>query len=97
MKKNADITGTGSLKPDHGDLKSDNEFELPNMEKSSTSTHAEYPIAQEALDPIEALGMPHWRKVEKKLKRRLDLTLMPMLWVLYFHNYLDRNNIASGT
>lgn len=31
---------------------------------------------------------------EKRLVRKLDLTLMPMVWVLYLFNYLDRNNIA---
>jgi hypothetical protein len=36
-----------------------------------------------------------YRAVEKKLVRKLDLTLVPMLWVLYLFNYLDRNNIAS--
>ena len=35
-----------------------------------------------------------WLRREKKLVRRLDFTLMPMVWVLYLFNYLDRNNIA---
>lgn len=35
-----------------------------------------------------------WLQREKKLVRRLDFTLMPMVWVLYLFNYLDRNNIA---
>lgn len=35
-----------------------------------------------------------WIKREKKLVRRLDMTLMPMVWFLYLFNYLDRNNIA---
>jgi hypothetical protein len=37
---------------------------------------------------------PEWISREKKLVRKLDLTLMPMVWVLYMFNYLDRNNIA---
>jgi hypothetical protein len=39
---------------------------------------------------IERLGIPDWRNLEKKLVRRLDLTLVPMLWILYVTNYLDR-------
>lgn len=35
-----------------------------------------------------------FRKREKKLVRKLDMTLMPMVWILYLFNYLDRNNIA---
>ena len=37
---------------------------------------------------------PEWRRKEKKLVRRLDMTLMPTVWILYLFNYLDRNNIA---
>lgn len=35
-----------------------------------------------------------WRAAERKIVRKLDLTLMPMVWILYMFNYLDRNNIA---
>lgn len=35
-----------------------------------------------------------WRATERSLVRKLDLTLVPMVWLLYFFNYLDRNNIA---
>jgi hypothetical protein len=34
------------------------------------------------------------RKMEKRIVRKLDMTLMPVVWVLYFFNYMDRNNIA---
>jgi hypothetical protein len=34
-------------------------------------------------DELEALGIPNWREVERKVVRRLDMTLMPCLWVLY--------------
>lgn len=34
------------------------------------------------------------RKLEKSLVRKLDMTLMPVIWILYLLNYLDRNNIA---
>lgn len=37
---------------------------------------------------------PEWKKTEKSLVRKLDMTLMPVVWVLYIFNYLDRNNIA---
>ncbi|GKT52674.1 major facilitator superfamily transporter [Colletotrichum tofieldiae] len=46
--------------------------------------------------PIEALGLEDWQKLEKKLVRRLDMTLMPMLWVLYLFNYLDRASISQA-
>jgi hypothetical protein len=34
------------------------------------------------------------RVMEKRIVRKLDMTLMPAVWVLYFFNYMDRNNIA---
>ncbi|KAM0277432.1 hypothetical protein ACHAQH_005796 [Verticillium albo-atrum] len=46
--------------------------------------------------PIEALGIPNWRELEKKIVKRLDMTLMPCLWVLYLFNYLDRASIAQA-
>jgi len=47
-----------------------------------------------AVNPLDALGMDDWRAVEKKVVKRLDMTLLPMLWILYLSNYLDRTNIA---
>lgn len=45
---------------------------------------------------IEELGIANWRDLEKKLVRRLDMTLMPCLWVLYFFNYMDRAAIGQA-
>jgi hypothetical protein len=35
-------------------------------------------------------------EAEKKLRRKIDLHLMPMLWVMYVLNYIDRTNIVSS-
>jgi hypothetical protein len=32
---------------------------------------------------------------EKKLVRKIDLLLMPCLWIMYILNYVDRTNIVS--
>jgi hypothetical protein len=34
---------------------------------------------------------------EKKLVRKIDLRLMPILWIMYILNYVDRTNIVSST
>ncbi|TVY21478.1 MFS transporter prlL [Lachnellula arida] len=34
--------------------------------------------------------------VENKLKRKIDMRLMPMIVLMYIMNYLDRNNIAAA-
>jgi hypothetical protein len=31
---------------------------------------------------------PDYRKKERKIVRKLDMTLMPMVWILYLFNYL---------
>jgi hypothetical protein len=42
----------------------------------------------------ELLETPEWKAREKKLVRKLDMTLLPVVWILYLFNYLDRNNIS---
>lgn len=49
-----------------------------NDKTDSEAAEAELPSH---LAPIEALGIENWRQLEKKLVRRLDLTMMPCLWV----------------
>jgi hypothetical protein len=46
-------------------------------------------------EAIERLGIENWRELEKKLVRRLDMTLLPTLWILYVFNYLDRASLGS--
>lgn len=33
---------------------------------------------------------------ENKLRRNIDLHLMPILWIMYILNYIDRTNIVSA-
>ena len=33
---------------------------------------------------------------EKKLRRKIDLHLLPILWIMYILNYVDRTNIVSS-
>ncbi|GJC94066.1 major facilitator superfamily transporter [Colletotrichum higginsianum] len=43
-----------------------------------------------------AMAHPEWQAAEKLLVRKLDMTLMPVIWTLYMFNYLDRNNLAQA-
>ena len=66
----------------------------PSVVETGELKHAgRLPNPEERLD---ALGIPNWRELEKKLVRRLDMTLMPCLWVLYFFNYMDRASIGHA-
>lgn len=53
----------------------------------------ELAVANTAASSLGLSG-EEWTAAEKKLIQKLDLTLVPMLWILYLFNYLDRNNIA---
>ena len=63
-------------------------------QKQALSEHVEDKPSEVPLDPIAMLNDPDFAAKEKALVRLLDMTFIPCLWILYFHNYLDRNNIA---
>lgn len=46
--------------------------------------------------PVMADGSPYIpdSDEEKRLVRKIDKRLMPMLWVMYVMNYIDRTNIG---
>lgn len=68
---------------------------FPPAEEIPTSAEKESNVEE-----VETKGSPTpvqneaWLAAEKSLVRKLDFTLVPMIWVLYLFNYLDRNNIA---
>jgi hypothetical protein len=53
----------------------------------SKNTDREEGISSEVDDPS-------YDTVQRSLVGKLDMTLMPMVFILYLFNYLDRNNIA---
>jgi hypothetical protein len=69
------------------------EKELALVEEGYLKNVGHLPSAEEQID---ALGIPNWRELEKKIVRRLDMTLMPCVWCLYFFNYLDRASIGHA-
>jgi hypothetical protein len=75
---------------EHGALKETHSSE--SIEPDPSSPEGYYRNFQ----PIRELNLPDWQRTEKQLVKRLDLTLMPTLWLLYLNNYLDRTNIAQA-
>lgn len=45
---------------------------------------------------IRAMTPEHRAAVEARLKRKIDLRLLPMIILMYIMNYIDRNNIAAA-
>lgn len=42
----------------------------------------------------ENVDTPEWRTIENKPIRKLDMTLLPVILILYLFDYLDRKNIT---
>ena len=59
-----------------------------NMEKHGISAE-ELELQQALRDYIPETD------AEKKLRRKIDIHLLPMLWIMYVLNYIDRTNIVS--
>ena len=60
------------------------------FEETSDATRAQLP------DSLRGLPKEELNALEKKLVRRIDIRLLPILVIMYILNYLDRNNIASA-
>ncbi|KAI9802141.1 MAG: hypothetical protein M1833_002062 [Piccolia ochrophora] len=59
--------------------------------------NADVPIrAREAPPLVRVLAPEEKERLELKLRKKIDLRLMPMIILMYIMNYLDRNNIASA-
>ena len=58
-------------------------------------------VAVDGVEELKGKANPsqpdeQWLAAEKRVVRKLDMTLVPMIWLLYLFNYLDRNNIAQA-
>lgn len=58
------------------------DVDADHLEAIPTHQSAEF-TKDEGQNAIEALGIEDWQAKEKQIVRRLDLTLMPQLWILY--------------
>jgi hypothetical protein len=48
------------------------------------------------INHVAQLGLMNTAELEKKVVRRLDMWMLPQLWILYMFNYLNRTNIAQA-
>lgn len=86
--KGTDVPPSGNIEMEHTERLSK---DAAYVEANTLKAENYLPSPEET---IEALGIPEWRTLEKQVVKRLDMTLMPCLWVLYLFNYLDRASIA---
>jgi hypothetical protein len=86
----------------------EHEYNSTGKELASHISHsdsAERDIGMPNARPTRTFEAPEWIRnlspeerleVEEKLKRKIDLRLLPMVILMYIMNYLDRNNIAAA-
>ena len=78
----------------------DSDAKQPVTHAEHASSHASPAIhrvdASLAPELVRALTSDERRVLERRLIRKIDLRLLPMLILMYIMNYLDRNNIASA-
>lgn len=48
------------------------------------------------INHVAGLGIENTAALEKRIVRKLDIWMLPQLWILYMFNYLNRNNIAQA-
>lgn len=80
-------------------IPSDDERIAASDEKIATSDDGVTSITQKQRLPpmsIRNLSPEERTRLENKMRRRIDIRLMPMLVLMYILNYLDRNNIAAA-
>jgi len=72
---------------------------MASGEKAQSLEMTEKPSAVLSNEPELAEALRNYvpqSAEEKKLVRKIDLFLMPMLWIMYILNYVDRTNIGNA-
>lgn len=65
----------------------------------STTIHEDKATDVKTIEDLDVeidIGEGERKELEKKLLRKIDLRLMPLMMLIYVLNYLDRNNIATA-
>jgi len=68
--------------------------ETEHHEIDETSVAAELTDLQKEIAIVAALSDEEYTLTEKKLVRKIDMRLLPTLFILLVLNYLDRNALA---
>lgn len=76
----------------------DGKIAVSGDEKVAVSDDGVTSVEEQRLPPmsIRHLSPEERIRLENKMRRRIDIRLMPMLVLMYILNYLDRNNIAAA-
>ncbi|RDW79887.1 MFS general substrate transporter-45 [Coleophoma cylindrospora] len=94
---------TSDMEPGHDTKGHSEHIDNGTVDKDYVPTYSSHiaPVltASRKFEPPELVRnmTPEMRiELEAKLKRKIDLRLLPMIVLMYIMNYLDRNNIAAA-
>ncbi|GME25154.1 Pantothenate transporter [Neofusicoccum parvum] len=73
----------------------DEKKDIEHIDQDEFGQHMHIP-KREAPELVRDLSPEERARLEKKLRRKIDLRLMPMVIIMYILNYIDRNNIAAA-
>ncbi|OAA63009.1 pantothenate transporter liz1 [Cordyceps fumosorosea ARSEF 2679] len=83
--------------PDDTTMKRDAAPDIEQTEDVAPAQHGPNKIHGVAMPPILAgLSAEERNTLERHLRRKIDLRLLPMIVLMYILNYIDRNNIAAA-
>ncbi|KAJ6161430.1 hypothetical protein N7470_004826 [Penicillium chermesinum] len=71
------------------------EANKPKLDRKD-AVDAQSIVSIKACDDVQAVANTFQSDAEKRLVRKVDLTLMPTIWVLYLFSYADRTNIGNA-
>ena len=87
-----DASGASLIVPDNGI----EDAGKTSVEHESTASLRFAPKRREPPQFVQQLSPEGRAELERRLVRKIDLRLLPMIVLMYIMNYLDRNNIASA-
>ncbi|EPQ28135.1 uncharacterized protein PFL1_04462 [Pseudozyma flocculosa PF-1] len=61
-----------------------------------TSTHPALPLDDADAAMLDGLSPEEVAREEKRLVRKVDMRLVPAVWIMYLFSYLDRSNIGNA-
>jgi len=73
----------------------DEKRDIEHIDAEELGQHMHIP-KREAPELVRDLSAEERTRLEIKLRRKIDLRLMPMVIIMYILNYIDRNNIAAA-
>lgn len=92
----SDIKTAPGLEAGGGEKSAEHQENMAPLNNVSSYTKPEKMEVCGDINHVANLNMPNTAELEKQIVRKLDMWMLPQLWILYMFNYLNRTNIAQA-